>query len=51
MLIKRKKANESKNLLDKSTGLFESIFLIPITTAKETELIMFPERLGMEFQN
>lgn len=51
MLIKRKKVNETKGSLEKSTGLFECIFLFLIRTAKETELAASPERLGIGVQN
>lgn len=44
MLNKRKKVNQTKDSLEKPTGLFESIFLFPVMTAKETELTISPER-------
>ena len=50
MLIKRKKVNETKDSLENPTGLFESIFLFLVTTAKETELTISPERLGIHFK-
>lgn len=50
MFIKRKKVNETKDSLEKPTGLFESIFLFPVMTAKETELTIYPERLGTDFK-